>query len=685
MLRAWVAGLLLGLLAWCGSAEALVTASGQRVALVIGNAAYASAPLRNPANDARDVAAKLGELDFDVVRLLDAGQREMEGAIRDFTRKLSGEGAVGLFYFAGHGIELDGQNYLVPVDADIQSAADVKYKTVNAGYVLEGMNRAGNGLNLMVLDACRNNPYTRSFRSGGMGLADMNPPRGTLVLYATEPGEVARDGEGKNGIFTGQLLEQLSVPGLTPDEVFNNTAMAVHESTGGAQTPWKEGVILGRFFFRSPAPKTLVADAPGMGAESFPPVPPAVALGHLQVSVSGASGSVTVDGRDAGSVAPGSPLNLTFLRTGDTSVSVRAAGHPVESRVVRIRPGEWAQEMFAFPAATASDARSGSGRVGSSPTEKGEGTGISGDLGIDAETGWMRLADMGSPGSLTGVGARGEKEPLTMIFVPGGCFSMGSADGEVERDVDETLHRVCLEGFHLGATEVTVGEFRQFVDATGYRTMAETETGEEVGCWAYQGDSDPRWDWRPWASWRIANRYQANVDDHPVTCVAYRDVEAYLDWLSRASRWTYRLPTEAEWEYAARAGTTSARFWGEDSERACSYANVADLTPIPPSGEDWADRHACRDGYPFVAPVRHFNPNPLGLYDMLGNVSEWTCSPYDSSYSGQETLCPGRGDASPRAVRGGSWLNGPRWIRAAARNWGPATTRGSALGFRVAR
>lgn len=256
-------------LTW-GLAATLVAVSGmaspeRRVALVIGNGAYGDAALRNPVNDARDVAVALGELGFEVDRLLDADQRAMEEAIAGFTRELDEEHVVGLFYFAGHGIELDGQNYLVPVDASISSESDVKYKAVNAGYVLDGMTRAGNGLNLMVLDACRNNPYARSFRSGSRGLVEMKPATGTLILYATEPGQLARDGEGRNGVFTEKLLEQLKRPGLSAEEVFKGTALGVHELTAGEQTPWQEGVILGHFVFRPASEQERMAKAAETG------------------------------------------------------------------------------------------------------------------------------------------------------------------------------------------------------------------------------------------------------------------------------------------------------------------------------------------------------------------------------------------------------------------------------------
>jgi uncharacterized caspase-like protein len=185
----------------------------RRVALVIGNAAYPTAPLRNPLNDARDMAAALKSLGFDVILRENANLAQMEGAVSEFWGKLK-KGGAGLFYFAGHGLQVQGRNYLVPVDARLSAEQDVKYRCMDAGLVLGRMENAGNPLNIVILDACRNNPYSRSFRSAQEGLAKMDAPKGSLVAYATAPDSVAADGSGKNGIYTGQLLKHLRTPGL---------------------------------------------------------------------------------------------------------------------------------------------------------------------------------------------------------------------------------------------------------------------------------------------------------------------------------------------------------------------------------------------------------------------------------------------------------------------------------------
>ncbi|MFT5221235.1 MAG: putative caspase-like protein [Planctomycetota bacterium] len=224
------------------------SAAQSRTALVIGNSNYPAAGLKNPVNDARLMTQTLINKGFVVTTLLDAGKREMKESIRSFTRSLD-EDSVGLFYFAGHGIEIDGNNYLIPVDAEIGSETDVEFEGVNAGRILSGLKRANNGLNLVVLDACRNNPYSRSFRSTSRGLSRMQPASGSLILYATEPGSVAADGKGDNGVFTEHLVNAINRKGFSIEKVFKITARDVSRATAKKQTPYIEGVVLGDFYF----------------------------------------------------------------------------------------------------------------------------------------------------------------------------------------------------------------------------------------------------------------------------------------------------------------------------------------------------------------------------------------------------------------------------------------------------
>jgi caspase domain-containing protein len=225
----------------------------RRTALVIGNGAYQNGPLRNPVRDAKGMARVLRGQGFEVTLLENAGQKETRRAINDFGKKLR-EGSVGLFYYAGHGLQVNGRNYLVPVDAAIEEESEVEIEAVDVGAVLSRMDVARNRLNIVILDACRDNPYARSFRSQVRGLASIDAPSGTMIAYATAPGRVARDGAGANGLYTGELLRAMTVPGLRIEDVFKQVRQSVQQQTRGEQVPWESSSLVGDFVFSMPAP-----------------------------------------------------------------------------------------------------------------------------------------------------------------------------------------------------------------------------------------------------------------------------------------------------------------------------------------------------------------------------------------------------------------------------------------------
>ncbi len=226
----------------------------QKLALLIGNSSYKVGPLTNPVNDVRAMAIKLQQLGFTVIKKENASRADMMDAVRDFGTQLQ-NGGIGVFYYAGHGIQSKGQNFLVPVDSDIRSEDELATRAYNAAEVLEKMDTAKNRINMVILDACRDNPFARSFRSGGRGLAGIDhSPRGTLVAYATSPGSTASDGVGANGLYTEQLLRAMSEPGLELGEVFKRTSANVLELSEGKQMPWLMSSVTGDFYF-NPTPE----------------------------------------------------------------------------------------------------------------------------------------------------------------------------------------------------------------------------------------------------------------------------------------------------------------------------------------------------------------------------------------------------------------------------------------------
>lgn len=269
-----------------------------------------------------------------------------------------------------------------------------------------------------------------------------------------------------------------------------------------------------------------------------------------------------------------------------------------------------------------------------------------------------------------------------MVVIPGGRFLMGAAPGEEEREnmLEEFRNRsqpqrtVAVKRFSAGKFEVTRGQYRVFAEATG--------RGSD-GCFvwtAYGFEQDASRDWR--------NPGYFQDDTHPVVCVSWDDASAYVKWLSQKTAKRYRLLTEAEWEYAARAGTATTRFWGDDGNRSCEYANAGDVSTrarVPGAGT-WSVAD-CNDRYAYTAPVGRYRPNAFGLHDMLGNVWEWTEDCWNGSYSGApaDGSAWTAGDCSLRAVRGGSWEDAPMAVRAAYRVGSPTVIRVYIRGFRVAR
>ena len=256
-----------------------------------------------------------------------------------------------------------------------------------------------------------------------------------------------------------------------------------------------------------------------------------------------------------------------------------------------------------------------------------------------------------------------------MVRIEAGCFAMGSDPSESGRADDEALHSVCVQDYSIARYEVTRRDYGAFVNATG-RTTSDT-------CWTY---GEGGWQRRDGRSWRDPGYAQG--DDHPVACVNRADALAYARWLSTLHSRDYRLPTEAEWEYAARTGAGTARPWGDDAAEACSWANVGDQELLRHYPEWVWTIHHCDDGHIHTAPVGIFRVNPFGIHDMLGNVWEWTCSVYDAAYGGAERQCAA--DDRDGVARGGSWSNSPRWARSAGRFQTGVDARFDLVGFRLA-
>ena len=262
-----------------------------------------------------------------------------------------------------------------------------------------------------------------------------------------------------------------------------------------------------------------------------------------------------------------------------------------------------------------------------------------------------------------------------MVYIPAGSFRMGDIQGGGDSD-ERPVHRVSVGAFGLGQTEVTVAQFRAFADASGYKT--EAEQGD--GCYVYANGS---WDKRSNVNWRNPGFKQS--DEEPVVCTSWNDAQRYIEWLSTKTGEQYRLPTEAEWEYAARAGSETKYFFGNNSDDMCKYGNGADLE-AKKQNSGWVVVD-CNDGHYRTAPAASFTANAFGIHDMHGNVWEWTQDCWNGSYEGAPSDGTAwlSGNCGWRVLRGGSWFGNPYFLRSANRGRGTTDYRVNYSGFRLAR
>lgn len=523
--------------------------AGEREALVIGNSGYAGdAVLENPGNDADAMEAALKELGFSVIKRKDLSLTEMEDALAGFRRALS-KGGLGLFFYAGHGVQVRGDNYLVPIGARMREEYEVRHQCLSMGLVLDAMEESQSNLKVLILDCCRDNPYRRAWKRGttAKGLAPpSHVPQGTMIAFSTSPNETAADGgrDRKNSPYTEHLVATLRsrpAEGLELGDVFRKASRAVKQQTG--QVPWlnQEASLEEYYLWRGTAASVALRPQP---------------------------------------VAPQS--------------------HPAPSPKAEL-PSE-------KPASPPSD-----------PQQRE----ITNSIG------------------------------MKLVLIPAGEFMMGSPDSEENHNSDESpQHRVRItRPFYLGQYEVTQGEYQQ-VMGTNPSDFSATGTHKEK------------------VSGQDTSRF-------PVEKVSWNDAVEFCRRLSQKEGRTYRLPTEAEWEYACRAGTTTPFNFGSllnGAEANCNGNN--------PYGTSYKGPYLQR-----TTTVGSYRPNAFGLYDMHGNVWEWCADRYDGSYyAGSPQDDPtGPSWGLDRVRRGGSWNRIAGNCRSAYRvNFSPEL-RYYYQGFRVAR
>ncbi len=563
-----------------------VVKAANRIALVIGNADYSVGRLNNPVNDAQALAELLESYQFEVIYKSNLKDREaMELAVGEFTEKLTGK-EVGLFYYSGHGIQREGENYLVPTQANIDKPLVVPYRAMNVKFLLDSMTAAKPELGVVILDACRDNPFPHETKGGAnKGLARMDAPSDTIIAYAAKPGGYAKDGEGEHSPYAQHLLLQMqSQPNQPIDKVLNKVNVAVEDQTHGEQSPRLELTPLRREYCWTPCmnapPPAPILTLPEV------PIPP-----ETQLTVQVSPEAATVRLLDMSTrYQPG-----MRLKPGKHLLEVTSPGYRRYLKEINMPSGELVLPVV-----------------------------------LEAEVA-TRIEPEAKPAPVSPSVSRpvADTSGIDMVHIQPGCFQMGSPASEAERDNDEQQHQVCLTtAYAIGKTEVTQGQWRQVM---GNNPSYFTNCGDAC----------------------------------PVEQISWDDVQTFIQKLNAQTEGGYRLPTEAEWEYACRSGGQAQSYCGGNT----------------PDALAWYDSNAGNKTHPVGSKA----PNALGLYDMSGNVYEWVQDYYGDYPSSSVTDPHGPTGGAVRVFRGGSWRYDARYVRAAFRGIYSPDGRYSNLGFRLAR
>lgn len=703
-----------GLVAEPGDLSAM--RSEKRVALVIGNAKYpGKARLRNPVNDARKIAAKLKSTDFkfEVIEVYDADQQQMRRAAVKFGQQLR-DGGVGLLFYTGHGIQDGQENYLVPIDAQLNEPGAIESDGVALRDVLNWMGSDRTRLRIVILDACRDNPFAEltksvSFQSGGL-LPPRETPRGTFMVFATEPQKTAKDGDKDSSPFAKALLKALDRPDRRLQDVFNDVSLEVERLTNRQQIPTINiNSFRGDFYFKLPEvgpngkpllsdgtevqsaellfwdsiknsndqteieaflkkfPSGIYSDLARTRLKGLAPTHTEVALNSITAPPSASSPvaskrAMMVTIRTSNLRAEPS-LNAKILRvirsgqplsiTGEVEVEgkkwyryepliqsdiepAQPGGFINQDNVKEVSQAEWQdfqkirnanqielwqKYLEKYPNGFFATQAAEQVALLSAPTLPPHAT-------VSIQPKILRDCD----------------DCPELVVVPKGSFLIGSAKSEQGRSPDEgPQQRINFaQPFAMARYEVTFAEW----DACAH----------DGGCEGYLPEDE---------GWGRNRR--------PVINVSWNDIQSYLSWISAKTGYEYNLPSEAQWEYAARGGKGSAYWWGNKLQSGVAIC-------------DGCNKNVGTQKK-MTQPVGSVAANPFGLFDMSGNVYEWVADHYHDTY--QAIPKDGKiwlvSEGGYRVLRGGSWSSRPVNIRSAVRGWEVPRIRLFDVGFRVVR
>jgi len=565
----------------------------KRKAVVVGMSDYGGdRSLNNTLNDAKDMADVLTKLGFEVTLLTNNDQQTLENNLNTWYNTIK-DNDMAIFYYTGHGMEVSGNNYLIPIDFPANATeSDIKYKTLSVNQVLDNMDEKHVGFKLLILDACRDNPFTKSWSrgSGEKGLAQMAAPVGTFIAFAASPGATAADGGNynlKNGVFTYFLKQEILKEGISIDRIFTNVSKDVSNLTNSRQIPFRNSSLTETFFF---IPRGNDNPAPSIST----PISQAITVTGINLNK---TSTTLIIGNSETLAAVVSPSNATNTSVTWTSSNPSVATINSSGQIKAIAAGS-----VAIIATTIDGGRTAICNVTvSTPVEN----------------------------SFANYTEAKNNYNIEMIAVQGGTFTMGSTpeQGRFSQGDEKPAHQVTVSDFYIGKYEVTQAQ---------WKAVMGTNPSYSVG------------------------------DNLPEDNVSWNEVQEFIRQLNIRTGKRYRLPTEAEWEYAARGGNKSQVYKYSGSN------NIDDVAwYVGNSGNK-------------IHPVGTKLPNELGIYDMSGNMSEWCNDRYGNYYSSSQIDPQGSISGSDRVVRGGCMTYQDWQVRVAFRQSFEPTGNTARCGFRLA-
>ena len=594
-----------------------------RTALIIGNSKYDRVPLKNPVNDAREMRNFLQTKGFDVVYGEDADRNTMYDLFDEYIAKVNKKGGVALFYFAGHGVGVKGENFLIPVNARIKKPRDIQRNAFSVDNILSSLDEEQTRLNILILDACRNNPFKGSRAASG-GLATVNSSaRGTFIAYATAPGKTASDGDGEHSVYTKYLLNNMNKEGLTIEQVFKHVRISVETDTNGVQTPWETSSLNGDFFFTLPSDKSTYV------ASSSAPIIASSAINNDRYFWEEIKDSASIVNYKAyltqfpkGQYILLAQLKIDkinaknikyklFIQTepSDVKISFKNDEHIFEEGM-QLPKGKY---ILVFE------------KEGYKPYEHkfllNDNTKLTIPLKRDLKNSIEKKV------YVTYI------EPSLKLINPN-TFTIGDKSAKGDKDEQVNKEITFKDSFYMGVYEVTLGEYDKYIDAYNLKKVNNSISGQ-------------------------------TRDTMPVTNVSWDDANNYARWLSKVTGKNYKLPTEAQWEYVARAGANSLFYWGNKETKADMFA-----------------AYKGNAGSPYA--IGTMKPNNWNFYDMSGNVWEWCEDSYSNSYDNLPTDGTAMKEINnKKVIRGGAW-NSKSWtLRTSNRLYTKYNKKRSTIGFRL--